>query len=151
MRSAIVVLPVCASVIAGALLGLQLRARPAAPPTVVVAPMPIVSRAPTAALAAAGAAKRMPYARPIGGQYLLDNPLLAFDDLPPQLLEPHTGADAFRYSWRYEALATAMAKELAAVLDDACPQTCWQSAAAREALQSWLDAGGYRETHTLRR
>ncbi|HSN29054.1 MAG TPA: hypothetical protein VLT45_22355 [Kofleriaceae bacterium] len=162
MRSAIVVVPVCASLAAGALLGLQLRARPARPPALVVAPLPVavpqsaarVPAAPSPRDGRRGASTAQPaatYEHPVGGDFLDSNLLLAYPDMPPALLEPHSGADAFRYGWRYEALARAMAKELAAVIDDACPAGCDASRETRDALQTWLDAGGVTETHALKR
>lgn len=161
MRSAIVVVPVCASLAAGALLGVQLRTRPANP-TLVVAPLPIAVRAPAGRASAAHASDaratvpagpRAParYERPVGGDFLESNLLLAYADMPPALLEPHGGDDAFRYNWRYEALARALAKELAGVIDDACPAGCDASRQARGALQTWLDAGTVTETHALAR
>ncbi len=160
MRSAIVVVPVCASLAAGALLGLQLRARPARP-TLVIAPVPVAVLAPDAH-ASDGRAPHAPpaaprpqavarYERPVGGEFLESNLLLAYPDMPPALLEPHSGDDAFRYGWRYEALARAMAKELAAVIDDACPAGCDAAREARDALQTWLDMGAVTETHALKR
>ena len=142
MRSAIVVLPVCASLAAGALLAFQLRTppRPAAP-TVVIAPLPVV---------AAAAAPPARYQRAVGGQFLDSNVLLAYPDMPPALLDPHTGDDAYRFEWRYQALAIALAREAAAVIDDACPQgSCAQAHPARQTLESWLEAGEIDETHEL--
>ncbi|MBV8757531.1 MAG: hypothetical protein JO257_09660 [Deltaproteobacteria bacterium] len=147
MRSAIVVVPVCASLAAGALLGFQLHARPRALPTAVVAPIPVVVRPP----AARPARPPVKYEHPVGGQYLEANLVLAYPDVPPALLEPHSGDDAFRYEWRYEALARALAKELAAVIDDACPKGCDASRDTRDALQTWIDASSVTETHALRR
>lgn len=152
MRSAIVVLPVCASMAAGALFGFQLRAR-TPPGAVIVAPLPVAVTPVSLMVVPMPVAPPAPgpYARPVGGQFLDGNVLLAYPDMPPALLDPHTGDDAFRFEWRYKNLAGAMARELADAIDDACPHDCDPTREARRALQRWLDADMLDEKHTLTR
>lgn len=146
MRIATVVLPVAATAGAAALLALQLRPRaPAPPPRLAIVPVPVAVTAP-APLPPAPAR----YEHPVGGQFL-ETDLLVTGDHAPLLLERHDDEpDGFRYAWRYGALARAMASELAAVLDDACPTGCAHAAEARTALATWLD-GDPAETHRLLR
>lgn len=145
MRIAIVVFPAAATAAAAALLALQLRPRAPVPaPRVAVVPVPVAVVSPPS-----HPRPHLKYEHPVGGQYLEADLLITGQHAPLLLERRDDELDAVRYAWRYEALARAMASELAAVIDDACPTGCDHAAAARTALATWLD-GTARETHALR-
>lgn len=141
MRTAAVVIPVCAIAAAAALTVFQLRPHHHEPPP---APTPasavtIIKPPPTQAQPTQAPPK---YAGPVGDQFLGEwsDLLLAKGDGPPMLFVLAAHDLNGRYGWRMPRVARLMAEELGSVLDDGCTTGCAPAAeAARTAVHAFVD------------
>jgi hypothetical protein len=143
-RSAIVIVPIVAIVVGGAATMLLLRRAATAPPIAPTIPVPTTASTGPSVAVPPSAAPEAHDARPLGGEFLrswAESMPAASRETPRLFLLSSAELSSRRYGWEMPALATAMARELSAVLAEGCRTGCGATVEhARTRLEQFLDA-----------